>query len=106
MSAVTEARDICLYLKPMQKYFEFFEDSEFLDSKENILPMFHCLCLLWVNSRYYCSSTRIITLLQEMSNMVIQAATKQLDPGSIFQGDVEEAAMKVDKAIEILQYFM
>lgn len=84
MVAISEARDITLYLKPMEKYFSVF-DEDFLDSKKHIRPMFHTLALVWVNSKYYCTSSMVIFLLEQISNMMIEAATAQLDPGSLFQ---------------------
>lgn len=83
--AITEARDITLYLKPMERYFGAYDEEEFLDTKKNIRPMFHTLGLVWIHSRYYCNSTKIIWLLQQMTNLLIDACTKQLDPGSLFQ---------------------
>lgn len=84
VTAITEARDICLYLKPMEKYFGVFDD-DFLISKIHMRPMFHTLCLVWVNSKYYCNSSKIIFLLEQLTNMMIEACTNQLDPGSLFQ---------------------
>lgn len=51
--------------------------------------------LLWANSRYYCTSKRIVTLFKEIANMIITACTDSLDPSSIFQGDAEEMHKKV-----------
>lgn len=83
--AVTEARDICLYLKPLEKYFAVYDEENFTNTKANVVPMLHALALTWVNSRYYCNSTKIIFLLQQMSNMMIECCMKELDPGSLFQ---------------------
>lgn len=90
----------------MMKYFAAFEENEFLETEQYIQPMFHCLCLVWVNSLYYCNSTKIITLLQEMANMMIEGAMKELDPGALFQGDPDEAVLKIAKSIQILKNFM
>lgn len=66
-----EARDICLYLKPLQSYFDQIESLDFNDIQPKLRPMLHCICLTWANSRYYCTTTRIIILLREVSNLLI-----------------------------------
>lgn len=88
VTAITEARDITVYLKPMEKYFTIF-DEDFLLSKQHIRPMFHTLALVWVNSKYYCNSSKVIFLLEQLSNMMIEAATAQLDPSSLFQVNIK-----------------
>ncbi|GAB1866294.1 Dynein beta chain, ciliary [Camponotus japonicus] len=69
--AVIEARDVCSYLKALEPYFEDIENTEFKDIQPRLKPLLHCVCLMWSNSKYYCTSTRIITLLSEISNLLI-----------------------------------
>jgi dynein heavy chain len=45
----------------------------------------HCVCLVYANSTYYNSPARIIVLLQETCNLLIDAARKYIDPSSLFQ---------------------
>lgn len=105
VAAVVEARNICLYMKPMKKHFARFEDNDLLDNEEYIGPLVHCCGLLWANSRYYCNSTKIVTLFRMIGNLLIEAATKQLDPSSIFQGEADDVFKKFEKAIHILKLF-
>lgn len=105
VAGIIEARDICLYLKPMISHFDRFENNDFLDNGEYIKPLVHCVGLLWANSRYYRSSIKIVTLLQEIGNLLIEAVVKQLDPSSIFQGEADEVFKKVDSAISLLELF-
>lgn len=106
VAGVVEARDICLYLKPLEAHFQTFEDNEFLENKDKMKPLIHCLALLWANSRHYCRSERIVTLFQEISNLLIEATEKDLDPDSIFQGEPDEMHEKVGQCIDQLQLFM
>lgn len=69
--AVIEARDVRSYLKALEPHFEDIKDTGFKDIQMKLKPLLHCVCLLWSNSRYYCTSTRIITLLVEISNLLI-----------------------------------
>jgi dynein heavy chain len=45
----------------------------------------HVVCLVYSNSTYYSSAARIIVLMQETCNLLIDMARKYLDPSTIFQ---------------------
>ena len=70
-SGLGEAQDINMYLKPLRHHFEDFEQAEFDESKKLLAPMMNCLCLVWAHSEYYNTPARIIVLLQEICNMII-----------------------------------
>ena len=70
--ALTEAQDINMYLKPMRHHFEDYEQAEFDESAKSFAPMMNALCLVWANSEYYNTPARIIVLLQEICNMIMQ----------------------------------
>ncbi|CAB3248907.1 unnamed protein product [Arctia plantaginis] len=106
VAAVVECRDICLYQKPLVPHFENFEATDFLDAGHLIRPMFHCIGMLWGNSRYYCNVEKLIPLLREVCNLVIQQCTNSIDPPSIFQGDVEEQLLKLRNALKLLNHFI
>ncbi|XP_045527512.1 dynein beta chain, ciliary-like [Pieris brassicae] len=106
VAAVVECRDIYVYQKPLLLHFENFEGTDFADSKFLIRPMFHCIGLLWGNSRYYCSVEKLIPLLREVCNLVIQQCTNSVDPASIFQGDADEQLIKIRKALSVLNHFI
>ncbi|KAL0819776.1 hypothetical protein ABMA28_007817 [Loxostege sticticalis] len=106
VAAIVECRDIYIYQKPLQLHFETFEGTDFSDAKYLIRPMFHCIGLLWGNSRYYCSVEKLIPLLREVCNLVIQQCTNSIDPSSIFQGEADENLLKLRKAMGILKHFI
>lgn len=70
--ALEEAKDICTYLRPLQRLFEDLENVEFPEVKGQIGPLMHVVCLVWSNSRYYNTPARLIVLLQETCNLLIQ----------------------------------
>ena len=72
LPALEEAKDICTYLKPLQRLFEDMENAEFPDVRGQIGPLMHTVCLVWANSRYYNTPARLIVLLQETCNLLIQ----------------------------------
>ncbi|XP_045472902.1 dynein beta chain, ciliary-like isoform X2 [Harmonia axyridis] len=106
VAGVVESRDIDIYLKALVPHIQRFDDSEFLDNENYIKPLIHCIGLIWANSRYYAFSEKIVVLLKEITNMLIEAVIRQLDPSSIFQGEAEEIFIKVDKSIQLLDLFM
>lgn len=77
-AALTEAQDINIYLKPLRHHFEDFEQAEFDESIPLLAPMMHTTCLTWANSEYYNTPARIIVLLQEMCNMIINMVRKYI----------------------------
>ncbi|XP_039757462.1 dynein beta chain, ciliary-like [Pararge aegeria] len=106
VAAIIECRNIYVYQKPLIQHFENFEGTDFSDAKPLIRPMFHCIGLLWGNSRYFCSVEKLIPLLREVCNLVIQQCTNSIDPPSIFQGDADEQLLKLRKAMGILNHFI
>ncbi|EFN63906.1 Dynein beta chain, ciliary [Camponotus floridanus] len=105
ITAVIEARDVCSYLKALEPYFEDIENTEFKDIQPRLKPLLHCVCLMWSNSKYYCTSTRIITLLSEISNLLISEAAKYLDQSTLFVGDVEDSLKRLEHVTNILTYY-
>ncbi|XP_008208864.1 dynein beta chain, ciliary-like [Nasonia vitripennis] len=106
VGAVVEARDVCLYLLPLQKYFQEIESqSYFPDIQPRLKPMMHCICLTWSRSKHYCKSSRIVTLLKEISNLIILQATDFLDPHSLFQGEIEDSLLKLTRSIGVIEHF-
>jgi dynein heavy chain len=69
--ALDEARDITLYLKPLRRLLEDMEQYDFSELHKILPAILHIVGLLWANSRFYCSPPRIIVLLQELCNMII-----------------------------------
>lgn len=70
--ALEEARDICAYLTPLRRFYEDMESAEFPDVRTLIGPLMHTVCLVWANSQYYSTPARLIVLLQETCNLLVQ----------------------------------
>lgn len=124
-----ETKDVSLFLKPLvncehnkenvffsediiadsfgfqQIHVQRFETTDFGDSKELIRPLMHIMCLVWANSKYYCTNDRIVHMLKLLHNQMIEDAKTSLDPGSIFQGEPDEALSTIKIIIDIFQYY-
>lgn len=70
--ALAEAQDINMYLKPLGKKFEAFEDMDYLDMPLHFPALFHLVALVWANSTHYRQPVRLVILFQETTNMVIE----------------------------------
>ncbi|XP_018428848.1 PREDICTED: dynein beta chain, ciliary-like [Nanorana parkeri] len=105
-AALSEAQDINLHLKPLQRHFEEIESVEFNEVKPLIAPLMHVLCLVWAHSKYYNTPTRIIVLLQEICNLFIQQARNYLNPEDLLKGDVEESLPRVQEVLSTLRFLI
>ncbi|XP_028422796.1 dynein axonemal heavy chain 9 isoform X2 [Perca flavescens] len=105
LSALEEAKDICHYLKPLQRLFEDMETAEFPDVRAQIGPLMHTVCLVWATSRYYNTPARLVVLLQETSNLLIEQAQVYVAPEEVLRGEATESLLKVQTSLDILQLF-
>ncbi|XP_049940953.1 dynein beta chain, ciliary-like [Schistocerca serialis cubense] len=103
--AVLEAREISAFMKALKPQFDVIESTDFNEVRPHLKPLMHVVCLTWGYCRHYCNNTRIILLLREICNMLVQQASKYLDPGSLFQGETEESLARVAQCIESLHIF-
>lgn len=102
---MAEAKDITLFLNPIQKHFTHIEETEFAESKPLLRPLIHVVSLIWANSRYYCFSSKIIVLFRQICNLLIHQAKRYLDPSSIFHSDIDEAMQRINLSMQILKHF-
>ncbi|NXY74435.1 DYH9 protein, partial [Glareola pratincola] len=104
-AALTEAQDIHLHLTPLKRHLEDIERVEFSDVKPFLAPLLHVVCLIWVTSKHYSVPMRIVVLLQEICNLLIQQALVYLSPEDLLKGEMEESLGKVQLVLSILNAF-
>ncbi|XP_041937573.1 dynein heavy chain 11, axonemal [Alosa sapidissima] len=103
--AVLEAEDIDLYLRPLKKHIGVLEERAFGQLEPLIAPLFHTLCLIWTHCPHYCSPPRIVTLLQELCNLLIDKAFAYLIPEELFKLELEEGVERVQWALQIFHAY-
>ncbi|KAG9277586.1 dynein heavy chain 11, axonemal-like [Astyanax mexicanus] len=103
--AVVEAEDIDLYLKPLRKLIVAFEERSFTDLEPLLPALFHTLALIWTHSRFYCCPPRIVTLLTEFCNLLIDKAMVFLIPEELFKMELEEGVERVQRAVQVFRAF-
>ncbi|XP_069077648.1 dynein axonemal heavy chain 11-like [Pleurodeles waltl] len=103
--ALSEAQDIELYLRLLKFYIAYMEESNFPEIERLIAPLYHTICLIWMHCRYYCSPARIVVLLQEFCNLLIDRAFAYIIPEELFKMDLEEGMEKVQQTIKVFTSF-
>lgn len=69
---MTEAQDINLHLRPLKNMFQDIEQLDYDHLEQHVAPLMHVICLVWANSDYYNVPARIVVLLQETFNLIIE----------------------------------
>lgn len=70
--ALKEAKDIDLYLQPLNAQLAQVETEGFLHMEKYTPTLFHTVFLIWTNCLYYQRPARIVVLLQELCNLFIE----------------------------------
>ncbi|XP_020566647.2 dynein heavy chain 11, axonemal-like [Oryzias latipes] len=103
--AVLEAEDIDLYLRPLRRLISNLEEKSFPKVDTLLPPLFHTLCLIWTHSQYYCTPRRMVVLLQEFCNLIIEKVFAYLIPEQLFKMEIEEGMERVQICISVMRTF-
>ena len=90
-SSLLEARDIQMHLKPIRSLLDDIEQTDLAEMEPKLGALYHLICLIWSSSKYYRRPSRIVVLLQEIANFIIELIKTFLDPDSILKAEVDEA---------------
>jgi len=71
ITALDEASDNSKHLQSLRGLIESMEQGSIADMQPYITAFMRVVELIWQHSRHYCSAPRIIILLQEVNNMLI-----------------------------------
>lgn len=102
--ALTQARDVTIYLNAFAKYTHLFESNHFLECGILIKPMLHCVCVMWSQSIYY-PKENWPRLFKLIGNMLIDESMSALDAETLFQNDIEDTIMKITEIVAILNMY-
>ncbi|NIG58042.1 dynein heavy chain 9, axonemal [Pontoporia blainvillei] len=87
VAALMEARDIHTHLVPLHRHLETLESLEFPEVKPWLWPLLHVVCLIWATCELYRCPGRLMVLLQEICNLLVQQE---------FENDVSEFNQRVE----------
>ncbi|KAG5897820.1 hypothetical protein JTB14_011820 [Gonioctena quinquepunctata] len=103
--ALSEAKDVNIYLSPLKKHIQALEETDFSECIPLLAPMMHVICLIWTNCKSY-DQVKLIILLKQICNLLIQEAKKFLDPTTLFHSDIDEAMLRVKHCLQALNQFL
>ena len=76
---------------------------------DHFRPILHLILLVWKSSVYYNTPSRLVILMREICNTVINHATKYLDGDSLFnlidQGETNVAVLMLQTTLKIIGKF-
>lgn len=100
-----ECDEITLKIEPLRDQFESYRQQEFDISGNHFGPMLHIVGLFWANCKYYRTPTRIVVLLREICNLILEQCQAYMVPEEIFKNEVEDAMEKIRKSEKLLTIF-
>ncbi|CAB1446422.1 unnamed protein product, partial [Pleuronectes platessa] len=103
--ALQEAQDINIYLQPLHAHLSQLEKEGFPQLKKYIPALFHTLFLIWTNSQFYRRPKRIVVLLQELCNLLIELASTYLSADLLIREDPFESLQMVKRVILVFRCF-
>ncbi|XP_032831905.2 dynein axonemal heavy chain 9 isoform X1 [Petromyzon marinus] len=105
VTALEEARNINSNLKPLKRTMEDVEGAELNEAGPLLAPLMRVVALVWRNSRFYRTPERIVVLLREICNLLIQQARLFINAEEVLKGEAEENLARVREALSILRLF-
>jgi dynein heavy chain len=113
-TARIEANDNYLYLQTLKELFdELCADNTGSDDLSGIsdlfMPIMHTILLIWTYSQYYNTPSRLVVLIREISNAVIDQCRTFIDKEKIFayidNGTPEDAHSRLQQALDTCAKF-
>ncbi|ELK38011.1 Dynein heavy chain 17, axonemal [Myotis davidii] len=101
-----EANDIVLHLKPLRILLEEMEQADFTALPTFIAKVLYTICLIWANSKHYNTPSRVIVILQEFCNQVMDMTRTYLGPDEVLkglQGEIEEVLNGISLSVSVLK---
>lgn len=109
-SARLEAIDNARFLGTLEKLFSRLNsDMEFEKLMDLFKPILHTILLIWKNSEFYNTPTRLVVLMREISNSLIMQARRFISGPTIFklieEGNADKAVDKLKLTLKVCGYF-
>ncbi|KAK7807584.1 hypothetical protein U0070_013890 [Myodes glareolus] len=101
-----EANDIVLYLKPLRILLEEMEQADFTVLPSFIVKVLSTICFIWATSEHYNTPSRVIVILREFCNQIIEMTRTYLSPDEVLkglQGEIEEVLNGISLSVSVLR---
>jgi dynein heavy chain len=100
--ALAEANDIVLHLEPLRVYVEQLEDVELEAAPRLMKSIFATLRLIWTHSTHYNTARRMVVVLREICNQLINTIVGHIEPRNLFAQEPEEGIEKPLTALKVI----
>lgn len=110
-TARTEANDNYRYLVTLEGLFKSLTDetADFTRLPELFFPIMHTILLIWKNSTYYNTPSKLVVLIREICNAIISQAFSFINGEQIFAHikaeEPKEANDKLTQTLEVCSKF-
>eukprot|EP00698_Gefionella_okellyi_P021190 TRINITY_DN679_c0_g2_i1.p1 TRINITY_DN679_c0_g2~~TRINITY_DN679_c0_g2_i1.p1 ORF type:complete len:4462 (-),score=1316.63 TRINITY_DN679_c0_g2_i1:16-13401(-) len=105
-TARMEANDNAIHLRPLRKLFQRLNtEPDFTAIVDLFIPMMHMILLVWKSSKSYNTAGRLVVLIREICNDIIQQAARYLDGVNLLKIRPEDAVEKVRTALRVCNAF-
>ncbi|XP_040312713.1 dynein axonemal heavy chain 17 [Herpailurus yagouaroundi] len=101
-----EANDVVLYLKPLRILLEEMEQTDFTVLPTVIAKVLFTTGFIWATSEHDDKPSRIIIILQEFCNLIIEMTRNFLSPDLVLkglQGETEEVLSGISLSVGVLK---
>eukprot|EP00041_Stephanoeca_diplocostata_P039521 m.1633795 g.1633795 ORF g.1633795 m.1633795 type:complete len:4492 (+) comp25411_c0_seq1:204-13679(+) len=101
-TALEECKDITMFLEPIRPLFEELEETEFEQLPKLVAQIMHCVGLTWKHSAHFSTPRRIVVLLREFFNELINCLHGYVEPRSVFGIEPLEFVAKLTTANRVI----
>ena len=103
-AARLEANDNMKHLKTLEKWVLKLNEDDFVNVPKLFKPILHTIMLIWKHSTYYNTPSRLVILIREICNSIIDQACRFVSGEQIFSYiKNEEANIAVDQLLLVLK---
>ena len=99
-----EANDNMKHLKALEKWVNKLNEDDFVNISATFKPILHTIMLIWKHSTYYNTPSRLVILIREICNSIIDQACRFISGEQLFSFiKNEEANLAVDQLLLVLK---
>eukprot|EP01063_Lacrimia_lanifica_P013523 TRINITY_DN2016_c0_g3_i2.p1 TRINITY_DN2016_c0_g3~~TRINITY_DN2016_c0_g3_i2.p1 ORF type:complete len:4660 (+),score=2247.11 TRINITY_DN2016_c0_g3_i2:150-14129(+) len=109
--AAEEASDNYRYLAPLAEQFQDIQDATDAEAFEALVPnatfkkLFHYIYVVWTQSKHYNTPTRLVILIREVCNDLINAARGNVNIEDLFSAEPDEAMKRLSGTLSVCSHF-
>ena len=106
-----EAMDNYRYLAPFRETFIDIAEAQDTESFENLVTqgifkkLFHYAYVVWTSSNHYNTPTRLVILIREVCNDLINSAKANVNIEDLFQCEPDEAVKRLSSTLSVCSHF-